>query len=266
MRRDHYLVNDAGSWSVVAADAVDRIIADNREQDLPFVQAHEVALWMIEGDDYSVVRVVLDEPLTPIEEAEWIARARWCLETQGQPMLLCGGFDPDCLADWQDLDDVQGETDTVKPIAVPAGKYQVSLYTYLHSMNGAVWLNSSIVESPFPVLSEWFRRDHGDRALPSWAIPLLNHGNLPQEDPWMPIGEAVKSGKVTVDRDQLYWISYLVQILPWQDGMAVDSPDEEGWFDTRTGLRVPDRCPLGIATDCTEDTQVSTDLEWILET
>jgi hypothetical protein len=50
-------VNDAGSWSAIAADAAAKIINDNREHDQQFVQAHEVALFAIEGDDSSVMRI-----------------------------------------------------------------------------------------------------------------------------------------------------------------------------------------------------------------
>jgi hypothetical protein len=256
MRRDVYIINDAGSWSAIAADAVAKIIDNDREHDELFVQAQEAALFAIEGDDYSVMRIVVDEPLTEPEEAEWIARARWRLKVGDGKVLVSGGFDPRCLADWQE----HGEIGYVKEIDVPPGDYQVVFYSYLHSMNGAVWLDDGYdgSPSPFPKLLPWFQMDYPGRSLPTWVASMLAY------DEEISIADAVKSGILTIESQPLHWIGYLVHLIPFAVEMELDTP-EGGWFDTRVGLRVPVRCPLGISTNCTEDREVQSRLKWLLQ-
>lgn len=256
MRRDVYVVNDAGSWSVVAADAVTDIIADNREHDETFVNAHQAALFQIEGDDYSVIRVVVAEPLTAVEAAEWVGRVRWQLRVKGDKILVSGGFDPDCLAEWQD----GGETEYVKAIEVPPGEYQVTLYSYLHSMNGAVWLSKFNTTLPLPKLLPWFQKDHPDRPLPTWILSLLDDDDLPADCGYGSISTAIQSGYLAIEHEPLHWIGYLIHVVPVQPNMELDTPDA-GWFDCRKGIRIPDRCPLGITTDCTEDHHIAHVLE-----
>lgn len=265
MRKDVYIVNDAGSWSVIAAEAVERIIADDREQDDQFVQAFETALFAIEGDDYSVIRIVTNEPLTAAESAEWIARARWRLKTGDGKLLITGGFDPDCLADWQEA----GESDSVKEITVPPGEYQVVFYSYLHSMNGAVWLHGFPQGPSFPNLLSWFQQDYPGQPLPTWAVTMLEDGDLEDSDladaaTNRSIAEAVKSGELPIQQEPVYWVGYLIHLIPFESEMQLDSP-EFGWFDPRTGLRRPSKCPLGISTDCTEDRQIQRTLQGLLE-
>jgi hypothetical protein len=263
MRRDVYIVNDGGSFSVVAADAVGRIIEDGREDDELFVNAYEAALFAIEGDDYSVIRVVAGEPLTAAEDAEWVARSRWRIKVGDGKALVCGGFDPDCLAQWQD----EGETEYVKEIDVEPGDYQLVFYSYIHSMNGRMWLSDFYEsfggERLLPKLGPWFRKDHPGRALPTWVATELSEENLDEDDEWMPFERAVKSGRVSLEREPLHWIGYLIHLTPFVPGAELDIP-EGGWFDPKTGLRSPSPCPLGIATECSEDTEVKRQMARLL--
>jgi hypothetical protein len=258
MRRDVYIVNDAGSWSVVAAEAVEPIIQDNRTQDEQFVQAFSAALFSIEGDDYSVIRIVANESLAEAEAAEWVGRIQWRINTNDGKILISGGFDPDCLADWQE----QGETEYVKQIMLPPGEYQVSFYTYLHSMNGAVWLGDSDISENlrFPKLLPWFQQDYPGEPLPTWVATLLEDEDFPNASS---IAAAVKSGQLPIHHHPVHWIGYLIHLLPFEPGIVLDTP-ELGWFDARTNLRVPPKCPLGIPTDCTDDRQVQSNLDWLL--
>lgn len=261
MRRDIYLINDAGSWSVVAADAVAAIVADYREDDEKFVQTHQAALFQIEGDDYSVIRVVVAEPLTAVETAEWVGRTRWRLQVKGDKVLVSGGFDPDCLAEWQEAGE---DTDYVKAIEVPAGDYQVTLYSYLHSMNGAVWLSEFNKTLPLPKLLPWFQKDYPDRPLPTWVVSLLDDEDLPADCQYKSLETAIQSGYLAIEREPLHWIGYLIHIVPFQPGMELDTP-EAGWLDCRKGIRIPDRCPLGISTNCTEDNHIASRVERFLQ-
>ncbi|MBL1175524.1 hypothetical protein [Pantanalinema sp. GBBB05] len=257
MRRDVYIVNDAGGWSVVAAGALDEIIQDDRNQDDQFVQAFSAALFGIEGDDYSVVRIVANEPLTEAETAEWVGRVQWRINTNDGKILISSGFDPDCLAEWQE----QGETEYVKEITVPPGDYQVSFYTYLHSMNGAIWLSDFCKDLPFPKLLPWFQQDHPGEPLPTWAVTMLDDEDFPDAPS---ISAAIKSGQLAIHHQPVHWIGYLIHVLPFESGMTLDTP-EFGWFETRRWVRVPATCPLGIVTDCPDDRQTQRDLDNLLQ-
>ena len=57
----------------------------------------KVLLLELYGDDSLPVRIVVDEPLTPDEEAQWLARASWRIDTSDGRMFVMGGFDPDVL-------------------------------------------------------------------------------------------------------------------------------------------------------------------------
>lgn len=257
MRRDVYIVNDAGSWSVVAAEAVDQIIQDDRNQDDQFVQAFSAALFGIEGDDYSVIRIVANEPLTETEAAEWVGRIQWRINTTDGKILISGGFDPDCLAEWKE----QGETEYVKEITLPSGDYQVSFYTYLHSMNGAVWLGDFCQDLSFPKLLSWFQQDYPGEPLPTWVATMIDDEDFPGAPS---IAAAIKSGQLPIQHQPVHWIGYLVHLVPFAPGMTLDTP-ESGWFETRRGTRVPDKCPLGITTECTDDRQIQSDLNYLLQ-
>jgi hypothetical protein len=91
MRRDVYIENDSGGFSVLAADAVDAIIEDAREDDFRFVKDRKAMLIELYGDDSMPVRIVVDEPLTPDEEAQWLARYTWQIDTSDGRMLVMGG-------------------------------------------------------------------------------------------------------------------------------------------------------------------------------
>ena len=66
MRRDEYIENDSGGFSVLAVVAVDAIIEDQRSDDFQFVAGHNAMLLELYGDDSLPVRIVVDEPLTPL--------------------------------------------------------------------------------------------------------------------------------------------------------------------------------------------------------
>ena len=102
MRRDVFIENDSGALSVVAADALDAIIDDGRSDDESFVRTFKALLLELYGDDSMPVRIVVNEPLTGDEEAQWLARASWRLDTADGRLLVMGGFDPDVMASWKE--------------------------------------------------------------------------------------------------------------------------------------------------------------------
>ncbi len=103
MRRDVYIENDSGGLSVVAGDAVDAIVADARADDVKFVTSYKALLLELYGDDSMPVRIVVDEPISPDEDAQWLAArvvANRCVRRPapgdgrfrpGHPRLVEGG-------------------------------------------------------------------------------------------------------------------------------------------------------------------------------
>jgi len=61
-------------------------------------------------------------------------------------LLVCGGFDPDCLAEWEGDDFCQ-------PAEVPPGDYRVDIYTYSTSGN-AMLIDEAAWEAQVEALEE----------------------------------------------------------------------------------------------------------------
>ena len=154
MRRDVYIENDSGGFSVLAADAVEAIIADQRSDDFQFVAGHKAMLLELYGDDSLPVRIVVDEPLTADEEAQWLARASWRIDTSDGRMLVMGGFDPDVLSWWADAG-AGGDGRGIGAFSAAPGCWRVDVYAHVGSMNGRAIL-SEASERP----GTGFRRSH----------------------------------------------------------------------------------------------------------
>src|SRR5688572_15148701 len=136
MRRDVYIENDSGGLSVIATAAADAIIADGRSDDVGFVEDHQALLLELYGDDSMPVRIVVDEPLTSDEEAQWLARATWRIDAPDGRLLVMGGFDPDVLSWWRDAGAPDEDGRGVAVIAATPGSWRVDLYAHAGSMNG----------------------------------------------------------------------------------------------------------------------------------
>lgn len=262
IRRDVYLSNDGGGFAILSAGAVDRAVKDGRANDRKLVEAHDVLLVGLTGDDSFIARVVAGEPLTPPEEEEWIARIRWPLVVSGGKLLICSGYDPDLLASWREKDvEVVGEC--VREVAVPDGKYLASVYAYLHTMNGRVFCEERFGEK----LGAWFRRDHEKRAFPSWVAGELSRS--PEDDPgheklWEKLAASVEKKKLAVETDPLDWVGFLIHLQPFDAKAQISELSEDGWFPPDTGLRKPARFPLGIPAVGAEDGEVRYELNKIL--
>lgn len=127
MRRDVYIENDSGGFSVVAADTVDAIIEDARSDDAGFVTSYKALLLMLYGDDSLPVRIAVDEPLDPDEEAQWLARVSWRIDTSDARILVMGGFDPDVLSWWKDDHGGQGDGRGVAEFQAAPGSWRVDV-------------------------------------------------------------------------------------------------------------------------------------------
>jgi hypothetical protein len=160
MRRDVFIENDSGALSVVAADALDAIIDDGRSDDESFVRNFKALLLELYGDDSMPVRIVVNEPLTGDEEAQWLARASWRLDTTDGRLLVMGGFDPDVMASWKEATGGKADGRGVGVIDAKPGAWRVDVYAHVGSMNGRAILDAAREKT-----GTVFRRSHRDRRV-----------------------------------------------------------------------------------------------------
>ena len=244
MRRDVYIENDSGGFSVLAADAVDAIIEDARSDDLQFVTSHKALLLELYGDDSLPVRIVVDEPLQPDEEAQWLARASWRIDTSDGRMLVMGGFDPDVLAWWKDAG-TEGDGRGIGAFSTTPGSWRVDVYAHVGSMNGRVIL-SETDEKPGTA----FRRSHPERAFPLWLVQMLQFSG--EDDPgfetlWQDVRGSIAAAALAVDTEAADPIGFLVHVTPLVHA-DLEQPDG-GWFERDGNARVPAVFPVGIPSE-----------------
>jgi hypothetical protein len=248
MRRDVYIENDSGGLSVIAGDAVDAIIADQRSDDLHFVKGYKALLLELYGDDSMPIRFVIDEPLRPDEEQQWLARATWRIDSTDGRLLVTGGFDPDMLAWWKEETGGQSDGRGVAIASVPRGPLRVDLYAHTGSMNGREVLCEAR-EKP----GKAFRRSHPGRPFPLWLANMLDCAG--EDDPgheqaWNKVRDSVASGALAIEADGKAAIGFLVHVQPG-DFDPGDAPDS-GWFERDLNARVPKVFPVGLETDVTD--------------
>jgi hypothetical protein len=246
MRSDAFITNDSGAYSILSSSVLQKAIDDQRENDAAFVEGHEVILATLVGDDSFVVRVVVGEDLTAAEKEEWIARVVWPLKVPCGKLIVSGGYDPDVLNDFVSSGREPGGF--VARFDVPPGEYTIEILTYLNTMNGRVhrerWGDDG-------KLGAWFRKEHPDRAFPSWvAVELVRE---PEEDPghealWKDLAGSVKNGQLKIDLDPLSWVGVVLHLRPRNAGDELTEMSPDGFFADDEGLRRPERFPLGIPT------------------
>lgn len=259
MRKDFYVENDSGAWSLLSSSVVERVIDDGREDDGAFVRGQEVVLASLVGDDSFIARVVVGEPLAPAEDEQWIAHFRTALKVPCGRLLVTGGFDPGVFGDWVE----EGSHAGVAVAEVPPGHHLVDVYTYLHSMNGRVIVDSEWSEK----LGRWFRRDHPGRAFPSWVAAEL--ARSPEDDPghereWSALRESHEKGVLPIETEPLDWVAFVVHLRPYDAAAALDEPEDGDWFGPGQGLRRPATFPLGVPASGARDPEVRSELREIL--
>jgi hypothetical protein len=244
MRRDVFITNDSGGLGVIAAEAVDAIIQDARTDDLRFVAEHKALLLELHGDDSMPIRIVVNESLRDDEEAQWLARATWRIDTSDGRLLVMGGFDPDVLAWWRDE---SGSTDGrgVALFEAAPGSWRVDVFAHAGSMNGRQILSEAIVKP-----GTAFRRSYPGRPFPLWLAKMLEFSGDDDpgyEDAWQDLHASVEAGRLAVDTDDAGTIGFVVHVMPWSG--ASPEPPEAGWFPRDVNSRVPPTFPLGLPSD-----------------
>ena len=247
MRRDVYIENDSGAFSVVAADAVDAIIEDQRDDDLKFVSTRKAMLIELYGDDYMPIRIVVDEPLTQQEQDEWLARYSWEIETSDGKMLAMGGFDPDLLAQWKEESAADhGDGGGVGAFVAGPGRWRVDVYAHAGSMNGRAILGEETEEKPGAA----YRRSHGDRPFPLWLAKMLEFSG--EDDPgheelWTDVKASMEDGELLIDVEGGDAIGFLVHVT--KPAGKIGDPPEGGWIERSSNARIPKVFPLGLRSE-----------------
>jgi hypothetical protein len=245
VRRDVFIANDSGALSVVAADALDAIIADGRADDVPFVSQFKAMLLELYGDDSMPVRIVVDEPLTGEESAQWLARATWRLDTTDGRLLVMGGFDPDVMSSWVDATGGTSDDRSVALIDARPGAWRVDIYAHVGSMNGRAVLD----EGP-ETAGVLFRRAHNGRGFPLWLANTLafSSGDDPgHEDLWADLKSSIASGALKVDFESGHTVGFVVHVTPFSG--ATGAMPDGGWFPRDAGARIPSPFPLGLPSE-----------------
>jgi len=248
MRRDIYIENDSGGFSVLAADAVDAIIEDGRSDDMQFVTGHKAMLLELYGDDSLPIRIVANEPLTSDEEAQWLARTSWRIDTSDGRMLAMGGFDPDVLSWWKEGGG-EGDGRGIGAFDVAPGSWRVDVYAHVGSMNGRAILDEAR-ERPGAA----FRRNHPGRPFPLWLAQMLQFSG--DDDPgfeslWKDVKGNMAKGDLAVDAEGPDPIGFLIHVTPFS-GPDLAEPDDGGWFARDADSRIPAVFPLGIASQVSD--------------
>ena len=250
MRRDVFLENDSGGFSVTSVAAVDAVIdAGGGLEGL--AAASEALLLELSGDDSMPVRLVVGEPLNADEEAQWLARASARLETTDGRLVVMGGFDPDVMTWWKEQTGGAGDGRGVALVQAPPGAVRVDVYAHVGSMNGRRVLS----EAGTPPGTA-FRRDHQGRAFPVWLAQMLDHSG--EEDPgheslWKDVRASLANDALTVDEPGQSVVGFLVHVTPLNgDAKQLPQASSDNWIDWDSGRREPTVFPLGLLAGVTD--------------
>ena len=244
MRRDVYIDNDSGGFSVIAASAADAIIEDDRNDDVQFAAAHQVLLQMLYGDDAMPVRIVVDEPLTAEEQAQWLARTTARIDTPDGRLIVMGGFDPWVLSTWKEEHGPDEDGHGLAVVQAAPGSWRVDLYAHGGSMNGRNVL-SECGEPP----GAFFRRCHPGRAFPVWLAKMLEYSGADDpgfEELWNDVAASRENGLLDIDTSSASAIGMLVHITRLEEELPAAC--DGGWYSYEDGTRVPAVFPLGLNT------------------
>ena len=225
MRRDVFIDNDSGALSVIAHDALDAIIADQRGDDFRFVSSYKALLLELYGDDAMPVRIVVDEPLQRDEQEQWLARASWRIDSADGKLLVMGGFDPDVMGWWKDETGGTADGRGVAIAEVPNGSLRVDVYAHAGSMNGR-----HILSEHYGTPGAAFRESHPGRAFPLWLAKILAFSDEEDRD--------------SIDTDSGAAIGFLVHVQRLSS--PIGEPPASGWFPIEEGRRIPGIFPLGL--------------------
>jgi hypothetical protein len=238
-RHDLDIDNAAYAFSVTCQSALEQIMRSDDDMKGLFEKRLVMAQELVDDDAFSV-RIVIDDELLPEEEG-WLGRVTGILHISCGKLLVCAGFDLDTLYDFNRT----GQNEYVHPLDIPAGTYQVDIYTYVNSINGGFCLPDTVK------LGAWFRTSYPDMPFPLWLAAICEQD--PTQDPgheeiWTDMEQALEDGQLTLDMDPTALIDFVIQLRPVGKDIQLSSIDdtEDGFFAPHAGTCLPARFPLGV--------------------
>ncbi|MCZ6876452.1 MAG: hypothetical protein O7G88_23490 [bacterium] len=238
-RHDLGVYNEAGAISVTSQSALERIIQSAHDMKGLFRQHLVIAQELVQDDEF-IARVVVNDALMADEE-NWLGRVTGILHIPCGRLLLCAGFDLDDLADFSKM----GQNEFIYPIEVPAGDYQVDIYTYVNSINGGFCLPDTVK------LGAWFRSSYPATPFPLWLAAICEQE--PEQDPgyedlWAEMEEATEDGRLSFEMDPTALIDFVIQLRPLGKDILLSAiaETEDGFFAPDVGARLPTQFPLGV--------------------
>lgn len=258
-RRDLHLHNEANGWVLTSGTR-------NGRPEKDFTKPGS-ATWAAAIDDASIVpmalfqddsfdvRVVVGGELSAQETEEWVDRLTWKLAIPDGRLVITAG------TEWLEGDDPDGEYS--REMEVPAGTYQVDVYTYLPGVNGAPCLAKAGVKEAG--LRKWLKATRPGVTPPAWLAErmgeekpsaeeqarrdafrkLEEENHEAQRRSWRAWPLDPLPTEDATSKDERVPIDFVVHLTSLREEIPMSSP-KKGWFAHVQAPRKPDRCPLGI--------------------
>lgn len=228
MRLDLAIPNESDAFIFTSAALRGRGISPGDREWTEAIRRGEILPLAIESEDPANVRVVIDEPLSAAEQAEWVGVVRAGLSVPEGRLVLAGGVVYVLeKADWAE--------EHARVVSVPPGDYAATLYCYASAPNGRWCLDEARADEP---LGAWFRRAHAGQEMPAWLHNLCLHD--PSVDPghraqWKRAQE--KRGGAVVD--------FLLHLETARGPLPLPPASDEGVFAAGE-CRRPRDFPIGL--------------------
>ncbi|MDX1932316.1 MAG: hypothetical protein SFU56_06905 [Capsulimonadales bacterium] len=192
-------------------------------------------------DDAFDIRVVVDEPLTPEEDALWVDRWAARLIISGGTLVVTGGCE---YLEGEDSEDY------LDSCPVPSGEYLAEFHTYIPSING--WHCLSAAPGGDEPLGAYFRRTRPDEEFPLWLRAECIDD--PEQDPGHE-DEWEDSDEEFDEDDGPAYMGFVLRLTPIERLSPEEIPEEPpihpdlaepAWIPIAVDPRKPERFPIGL--------------------
>lgn len=235
-RIDLDIYNEATGFMITSKCLCGRDFSDIDPDEPEWLDAIKEGIFLpfeLVQDDSFIIRVVLDEELSPQEQEEWVASSAHKLRIPDGKLAIIGGGVEYLWG--EDMDEFS------RFLEVPRGDYLAEVYTYFHGANGSYCLNEIDPNEP---IGAYFRHTRPGQAFPLWLR------NECAEDPDLDPGHQSEWEGVEVDYDTVQppYLGFLVRLSPLVRRPGIPAM-EDGWFEASNGARKPTACPQGIVAE-----------------
>jgi hypothetical protein len=233
-RRLDFVIENAGcllwlaprSMGGVSPGEFYRIFSDQSEESLQqLVERGAMMPMSLYQDDGYLVRFVSGD-LTEQEGAEWTARVRWKLNIPCGRLVVSGCLDEDIEDEISDLKAAKNKGSYWYGcfVDVPAGEYQVEVYSYPPGDLSGGWGQIETPELFIPTAGlepeppiDYFRRTRPDEEPPVW---------------------------IQGEYDETPYVNFLIRLSTMTEDLPAPEFDEVDCLQWE--FRKPDICPLGL--------------------